>query len=110
MNKRIDKKKQRIEVLRNKLKKALAIFFCIALLIFSVNIADMSTRRMIMCNDDKYAMAVYFQEDSLLRVDIAGEKLMINIEPAVRISNYIVNNSRRHYDSIVKNIKAKLEK
>jgi len=108
MSKRVDKKKQRMEALKNKLKKALGIFFCIILLILSVSIADMSARRMMMCNDDKYAIAVSLQEDSLLRVDIAGEKLMINIEPAVRIFNYIYDNSTRHCDSIVKSIKAKL--
>jgi len=109
MDKRIDKKKQRTEALKNKLKKVLGIFFCIILLIFSVSIADMSARRMIMCNDDKYAIAVSLQEESMLRVDIAGEKLMINIEPAVRIFNYIYDNSRKHCESIVKNVKAKLK-
>lgn len=85
MNKRIDKKKQKIDVLKYKLKKILGIFFCVILLIFSVSIADISVRRMIMCNDDKYAIAVSLQEGSLLRVDIAGEKFIINIEPAVSI-------------------------
>lgn len=108
MHRRTDKKKQRIESLRNRLKMALTIFFCMILLIFSVSIADMSIRRMIMCNDDKYALAVSFQEDSLLRLDIAGEKLMINIEPAVRISNYIFGNFKRYCNSIVKNARAKI--
>lgn len=108
MDKRIDKRKQRIAVLKDKLKKLLAIFFCMTLLVFSVSIADMSARRMIMCNDDKYALAVSLQEDSLLRLDIAGEKLMINIEPVVRISSYVINNSKKRYDSIVKSIRAKL--
>lgn len=85
MNKRIDKKKQKMDVLKYKLKKILGIFFCVILLIFSVSIADISVRRMIMCNDDKYAIAVSLQEGSLLRVDIAGEKFIINIEPAVSI-------------------------
>ncbi|MBP7073707.1 MAG: hypothetical protein KBB40_09465 [Clostridia bacterium] len=109
MSKRVDKKKQRMEALKNKLKKALGIFFCIILLIFSVSIADMSARRMMMCNDDKYAIAVSLQEDSLLRVDIAGEKLMINIEPAVRISNNIFGNLKRYYDGAVKSIKSKIK-
>jgi hypothetical protein len=53
-------------------------------------------------------LAVSFQEDSLLRLDIAGEKLMINIEPAVRISNYIFGNFKRYCNSIVKNARAKI--
>lgn len=110
MNKRVEQKKKRSAVLRDKLRKTLAILFCISLLILSVNITDMSTRKMIMCNDDKYAMAVSLQENNLLRLDIAGEKFMVNIEPVVRISNNILDSSKRRYDSIMKNIRAKLEK
>lgn len=110
MNKRIDQKKQRIEVLRNKLKKVLIVFFCITLFIFAVSIIDMSTRRMIMCNDDKYAMAVSFHEGNLMRLDIAGEKFIVNTEPAVRAIDYIASNSKSYYDSFVKSIRAKLGK
>jgi len=105
MSKRIDKKKQKGETFRNKVKKILAIFFCIALLIFSISIVDMATRKMIMCNDDKYAIAVSFQEDNKLRLDVAGEKLMINIKPVIKISDYVVSNSKRYYNSFVKIIK-----
>ena len=108
MNKRIEQKKRRSEALRDKLKKILAIFFCIALLVFSINVTDMSTRRMIMCNDDKYAMAVSLQEDNLLRLDVAGEKLMINIEPVIRASEYVVSRSKMYYNSFTKAIRDKL--
>lgn len=107
MEKRINQKKQRSEEFRNRLKKVLAVFFCIALLVFFINTADMSTRRMIMCNDDKYAMTASLQEGSQLRLDIAGEKLMINVEPLIRVTENIVYNSKRYYESIVKAIMAK---
>lgn len=110
MNKRIEQKKHRSEALRNKLKKALTVFFCINLLIFSIIITDISIRRMIMCNDDKYAIAVSLQEGDLLRLDIAGEKLMVNIEPAIRVIDYVASNSKRYYDGFVKSIRAKLGK
>ena len=108
MNKRINQKKQRIEEFKNRLKKVFAIFFCIALLIFAISVTDMSTRRMIMCNDDKYAIAVSLQEDNLLRLDVVGEKLMINIEPVIRVSDYVVSNSKRYYESFMKIIRDKL--
>ncbi|KUO70682.1 MAG: hypothetical protein APF77_02545 [Clostridia bacterium BRH_c25] len=110
MNNRADHKKQQSEKFRNKLKKALAIFFCIALLVFSINVTDMSTRKMIMCNDDKYAMAVALQEDSMLRLDIAGEKLMLNVEPLVKAVDHVVSSSKRYYESFVKTIRTKLGK
>lgn len=110
MNKRIEQKKHRSEALRNKLKKALTVFFCIVLLIFSISITDMSTRRMIMCNDDKYAIAVSLQEGNLLRLDIAGEKFTVNIEPAIRVTDYVTSNSKKYYYSFVKVIRTKLVK
>jgi hypothetical protein len=108
MEKRVERKKQRNEEFRSKLKKVLAIFFCIALLVFMINIIDMSTRRMIMCNDDKYALAVSLQEGSLLRLDIAGEKFIINIEPIIRVTDYIVDNSKKYLNNTVEFFKNKL--
>jgi ribosomal protein L25 (general stress protein Ctc) len=105
MNKRVDQKKNRSEALRNKLSKILAILFCISLLILSVSITDMSTRKMIMCNDDKYAMAVSLQENSLLRLDIAGEKFMVNIEPVIKLTEYVASNSKWYCDKLLKTIR-----
>jgi hypothetical protein len=68
----------------------------------------MSTRRMIMCNDDKYALAVSLQKDNLLRLDLAGEKILLNIEPVIRVTDVVVSNSKRCYESILKAIKAKI--
>lgn len=107
MEKRIGQKKQRSEEFKHRLKKILAVFFCIALMVFFINVTDLSTRRMIVCNDDKYAMAVSLQEGNLLRLDIAGEKLMINVEPVIKVTDYVVYNSKRYYESIVKAIIAK---
>lgn len=109
MNKRIEQKKKRSEVVKDKLKKVLAIFFCISLLILSVKITDMSTRRMIMCNDDKYAMAVTMQGDNLLRLDIVGEKYMIDISPAITMSEYMISGSKRNYERLLKTIRSKLD-
>ncbi|MHB1394509.1 MAG: hypothetical protein ACYCYE_15840 [Clostridia bacterium] len=108
MEKRTDQKKQRSVEFKHKLQKVSAVFFCIALLVFFINATDISTRRMIMCNDDKYAMAVSLQKDNLLRLDIAGEKYLLNIEPVIRVADTVVSNSKRCYESIVKAIKAKM--
>lgn len=108
MEKRIAKKKQKSEEFKQRLKKASAIFFCIALLFFFINAADMSTRRMIMCNDDKYALAVSLQQDDMLRLDIAGEKFLLNIEPVNRVTKAVVSSSKRCYESIVKAIKSRI--
>jgi len=108
MEKRTDQKKQRGEEFKNKMQKMLALFFCFALLIFFITAADMSTRRMIMLDDDRYAMAVSLQENNLLRLDIAGEKYVMNIEPVVRITNNVISISKKYYENIVSAIKEKI--
>lgn len=108
MNKRVDKKKQRNKEFISILKRVMGIIFCIALLIFLINATDMSTRKMIMCNDDKYALAVSLQEDSILRIDIAGEKFMLNIKPVTRVTDNVASGSRSYYEGLVKIIRAKM--
>jgi hypothetical protein len=63
-----------------------------------------------MCDDDKYAMTVSLQESNLLRFDLAGEKLVINVDPVIRVADYAVSNSKRYFESIMKTVKAKLGK
>jgi hypothetical protein len=84
------------------LKQFMSIVFCIALLVFTISATDMSTRRMIMLNDDKYALAISFQEDSKLRFDIAGEKFILNVKPVVRIVD--------EYEALVKTIRDKMRR
>ena len=107
MSKRTDQKKQRREEIKSRFKKTMALLFCIALLISAVYITDMSTRRMIMCNDDKYAAAVALQEDNKLRIDIAGEKFILDIEPVVKTADIIISRSRRIYHGLVETIRGK---
>ena len=104
MNKRTDQKKQRNKEHMSMLAKLMAIVFCIAFMVFSINAADTSTRRMIMCNDDKYALAVSMQEDSMLRLDVAGEKFLVNVKPVVQLTEKIASGSRSCYESLVEAI------
>lgn len=110
MNKRVDQKKKRNQEYVGMLKRVLGITFCIMLLVFSISAADMSTRRMIMCNDDKYALAVSLQQDNMLRIDIAGEKFMLNIKPVIRIAEDVSSGPRSYYESLVKIIREKIER
>lgn len=108
MNNRTDQKKQHGKDFMHMLKQVMSIVFCIALLVFSISATDMSTRRMIMLNDDKYALAISLQKDSMLRFDIAGEKLMLNVKPVARIADEVVYNSKYCYETLVKTIRDKM--
>lgn len=93
--------KERLSVLKN----VMGIVFCITLLVFAVSAADMSTRRMIMCNDDKYALAVSLQENNVLRLDLAGEKLLLDVGPVVRTARGIAAGSKSCYEGMKERIK-----
>lgn len=105
MDKRIYQRKKRSARLRQKLQKVLAVLFCIGLLVFFINVADMATRRMIMINDDRYALAVSIQEGNVLRLDLAGEKYLLDIEPAVKVIDAVVSGSKKYIESIGNAIK-----
>lgn len=110
MNRRADQKRQRREEFKIRIKKTLGVFFCVALLISAVSITDMSTRRMIMCNDDKYAAAVALQEDNRLRIDIAGEKLLIDIGPVIKAADAILSGSKRFCEGFLEAVAGKPDK
>ncbi len=61
-----------------------------------------------MCNDDKYAMNISLDEDNMLRLDIAGEKLLLNAGPAIRTTEHILSSSKRLCNSFVETIRSKL--
>ena len=108
MNKRIDQKKQRGKERISMLAKLMGIVLCLAFMVFSINAADLSTRRMIMCNDDKYALAVSLQEDSTLRIDVAGEKFLVDVKPVVQLTEKIASGSRSCYEGIVEAISSRM--
>ncbi|MGE5632457.1 MAG: hypothetical protein ACM3TR_15400 [Caulobacteraceae bacterium] len=96
MDKRNESKKVRRQHIKVKLQHFSAVVFCIALLIFLINVTDMSTRRMMMCKDDKYALALYLSEDEMLSVHIAGEELTIDVAPVIELKETVIDSSRRY--------------
>lgn len=85
-----------------------AVLFCILLFVFLVGIADMSTRRMMMSKDDKYAIGLRLTEGNLLRIDAAGEKFFIDLGPAFNIKNSIAAESKRYFEEFKDFIESKL--
>lgn len=107
MDKRSELRKRSSREILTLIRRILGIVFCIALLVFAINAADVATRRMIMCNDDKYALAISLQQDGMLRLDIAGEKLLLDVEPLVNAVRELGAGSQSFRDSMVKYMKSK---
>lgn len=77
--KRILRKKRRKE----KVLKFFAIIFCIVFFITILYIADISSARMTLKNDEKYAIYAKYQGEGILRVDIAGKSIRLVIKPII---------------------------
>lgn len=107
MDKRADIRKQRSRDLVENLKRVMGIVFCVVLLVFSINAADISTRRMMMITDDRYALAVTMEERGVLRVDIAGEKYLFNIMPVISLMDEVATDSRNCCEKLIKAMKDK---
>jgi hypothetical protein len=109
MRKRNDTNKNGRLFSRGKLKRFVSVLFCIILFIFLVSVTDISTRRMIMCKDDKFALGLKMTENNLLRIDIAGEKYFFNAQPALDIKNAITAGSRKYIAELKEFVGSKLE-
>lgn len=107
MDKRTDIRKQRSRDIIENLKRITGIVFCVALLFFSINAADISTRRMMMITDDRYALAVTMEERGMLRIDIAGEKYLFNIMPVISLMDEVAADSKSCYEKLLDTIKGK---
>ncbi|MGE5678755.1 MAG: hypothetical protein ACM3ZR_11935 [Pseudomonadota bacterium] len=107
MDKRTDNRKRRSREFAETLKRIAGIAFCVALLVFSINAADISTRRMMMITDDRYALAVTMEERGVLRVDIVGEKYLFNIMPVISLVDEVAADSRNCCERLIKAIKDK---
>jgi hypothetical protein len=110
MDKRIESKKVRRQQIKVKLQRLIAVTFCITLFIFLINVTDMSTRRMMMCKDDAYALALYLSEDSMLTVHVAGEKLTVNVAPVVELKETVTDGSRKYFSGVREYFENKLGK
>lgn len=109
MRKRNDTQKSKSLFLGQKLKRFVAVLSCIVLFIFLVSATDTSTRRMIMCKDDKYALGLKMTENNLLRIDIVGEKYFVNVQPVLDIKNAITAGSRKYIAELKEFVGSKLE-
>lgn len=110
MEKRSEIKKVKGQPLKERLQHFLMVLFCILLLFFLIGVTDMSTRRMMMSNDDKYALGLRLTEGNILRIDIAGEKLLVDMEPALNIKNSIMVGTKRYFTEFKGFIESKFGK
>jgi len=109
MRKRRELRKSGRKTFVKKLQRFMAVLFCVLLFLFLIGVTDMSTRRMIMSKDDKYAVKLQFAEEELLRLDLAGEKYYINIGPALKLKDSVATAAKEYYGEVKDFIKSKMQ-
>lgn len=109
MEKRSEMKKVKKQHLRHKLKQTFAVAVCLAFMASLIHMTDLSTRRMMMCKDDQYALGLKIVEDHLLRVDVAGESFRFDISPAVKIKDSVLTQTKQYGKQVSEYVKSKLE-
>lgn len=109
MEKRSELKKAKKQFFRHKLKRFFAVIVCLAFMTSLIAMADLSTRKMMMSKDDKYALGLALAEDHLLKVDIAGESFRLDISPAVTLKNAVVTRAREYRQQLSEYVESKVK-
>lgn len=109
MEKRSEMKKVKKQLWRQKLKQAFAVAACLAFMASLIYMTDLSTRRMMMCKDDQYALGLKIVENHLLRVDVAGESFRFDISSAVKIKDTVLTQTKECGRQVSEYVKSKLE-
>ncbi len=109
MEKRSEMKKIRKQRFQHRLKQTAAIVLCLAFMVSLIRMTDLSTRRMMMSKDDRYAIGMSILEDDLLRVDIVGESFRFDISPVVRLKDEALSQTKEYGRQLSEYVKSQLE-
>lgn len=82
---RIEEKKLKKEIIKEKSKRTAIILICLVFFIGMIYITDTATSRMLQKSDDKHAFYINMKEDGIIRMDIAGKTLELYINPVIDV-------------------------
>ncbi|MCK9216352.1 MAG: hypothetical protein M0P77_00295 [Firmicutes bacterium] len=89
---RIEEKKQKKAKRKIKRKQFLTIFLCIVFFLCMVNIVDNATSKMMQKSDDTHAVYAKYEDNGILRLDIAGNTFRLYVKPIIDILHTSYNN------------------
>jgi len=91
------KKQQR----KNRIKHAWVLLMCFVLFITMIYITDMRTSDLVSKKDGKHALFLNIENQTDVRIDIAGETYKINIEHIAKTISNAVKWSKEKINTIV---------
>ena len=91
------KKQQR----RNRIRNAWALIMCFVLFITMIYITDMRTSDLVSKKDGKHALFLDIENQTDVRIDIAGETYKFNIEHITKVISNVVKWSKEAVNSLV---------
>lgn len=98
---RTEEKKLKKMQRKERKKYFILIIFCIFLFISMIYITDISTSKMMQKSDGKYAIYAKYENDGIIRIDIAGQTIRLYAEPIINL----LKNMYKHYISFIRIIK-----
>ncbi|MDD2480526.1 MAG: hypothetical protein PHC44_01245 [Lutispora sp.] len=97
------------KLLKKKIKKKKArditiLFMCFIFFLVMIYITDIKTSEMMVKNDGKYAVFLNIENETDIRIDIAGETFKFNIEYIIESINDTLNWSKENLNKILNHI------
>ncbi|SHI70750.1 hypothetical protein [Lutispora thermophila] len=89
---------------KRKFRNLCLLFICFMLFIIMIYVTDAKTSNLVLKKDGKHAVYLDIENDSKLRVDVAGETYRFNIEKVLEAVNSALKWSREVLSSIVKKL------
>ena len=105
MESRTDKRSRKANEKGKNTKKLAVILFCAVFFLSAISLADYSTKKMMLCKDDSYAFGISKAGADMLRVDIAGERYMLNYSSLKKAAVSISKESSKAIKNITLKIK-----
>lgn len=97
---RLIKKKLR----RKKMRDAMTLFMCFAFFVIMIYVTDVKTSAIMVKKDGKHAVFFLLENKADVRIDIAGETYMFNIEYIIKAVDDALHWSKDAYNKIVNDL------
>lgn len=100
---RTEEKKMQKKRRREKKKHFIIILLCLIFFIFMIYITDVSTSKMMQKSDDKYAVYAKYENNGIIRVDMAGETIQLYLDPLVNVLKTVTEWLNEIFNLLIKN-------
>jgi len=89
---------------RKRMRNAITLFMCFAFFVIMIYVTDIKTSAIMVKKDGKHAVFFQLENKTDVRIDIAGETYMFNIQHITKAVDDALHWSKDAYNKIVKGL------